>query len=142
MAQLNFANAKKPRLLLPESSIKTRNFPTSMSVSRNRTPLHRKILLPATTPRAAIPRVAAVIAALIVAVTVAIVVAIVVAIAVVDAADVGAAVVPEAAAVVVDTTMVRVGEICHPPSTPPHKVIAILAPTITAARTIVSQVLP
>ena len=128
----NFANAKKPRLLPPWNSLTIRKFLISMSVSQNRMLLPLRILPPATTPLAAIRRVAAVIAARTAARTVAI--------GVVDVAGVGGAVAQEAAAV--DITMARADEIFLLQNMPRHKAIAILAITRTVAPTIVSPAPP
>lgn len=106
-----------------------------MSVSRNRTLQPRRILLPATIPRAAIRLVAAVIAAQIVA-------AIVVAIVVADVVAVGVVVVLEAVAVVVDIITARVDEIYLPQNTHPRRGTAIPAGTITVAPATVSPALP
>jgi hypothetical protein len=104
----------------------------------------RKILLPVTTPRAAIRLAAAAIAAAQTAAV--IVVETAVEIAAVDAVAAGAAVVPEEAAVVaaivVDITMARVDAICLPQNTLRRRVIAIRAATTTVAPMIVSPALP
>jgi hypothetical protein len=110
-----------------------------MSVSRNRTLQPRRILLPATIPRAAIRLVAAVIAAQIVA---AIVVETVVAIVVADVVAVGVVVVLEAVAAVVDIITARVDEIYLPQNTHPRRGTAIPAATITVAPATVSPALP
>ncbi len=87
------------------NSLTRRKLPSPMSANPNQTLQRHRILLPATTPRAAIRRVAAVTAAQTGAVTVVTEVGTVAAIvAAEDVADVGAAVGPEAAVVVAITT--------------------------------------